>query len=175
MRSRRFSLQALCREHGPRRSGLGSTAKGKALSPRGARTATPEQPPNRSPARTHAGGVVRGRCWSGPARRAGQERLAARISSSNERRDEVPSVLEAEVVGAEIALERWAVADFPPRQTPTLATQRIHAAAHRATGTEESGDCSKIRAIQLPPLTTISCGQTPRAARFATIGGQQWS
>ena len=55
-------------------------------------------------------------------------------SSGRELCDEVPRVLHAQVMGAEIPLERRTVADLPPRQAPTAATQRVHTTAHRATG-----------------------------------------
>ena len=57
----------------------------------------------------------------------GQERLAQRVSASNERCNEVPRFVRAQGVGCEITLEQRAVADRSPSQPSTVATQLIHA------------------------------------------------
>jgi len=75
----------------------------------------------------------------------GQDRLAESVPPGDERRDEVPCALQAQVVGAEIALERRGIADLSPWQAATVATQQIHPAAHQAG--EEAPDTGLIFSI----------------------------
>ena len=63
-----------------------------------------------------------------------QDRFAERIPGGNQRCHEIARMREAEVVGAEVALERRAVTDLSPGQAPSAATQGIDAAAHDASG-----------------------------------------
>ena len=63
-----------------------------------------------------------------------EDRLAERIPGGHQLRYEVARIGEAEVVGAEVALERGAVTDLSPGQAPSAATQGVHAAAHDASG-----------------------------------------
>jgi hypothetical protein len=60
----------------------------------------------------------------------GQEWPAKGFSRSDQRRYKVTRLPEAEVVRAEVTLERGAVADLAPWQATTASTQRIYAAAH---------------------------------------------
>lgn len=101
----------------------------------------------------------------------GQERLAQRVSASNERCNEVPRFVPAQVVGCEITLERRPVADRSPWQPPTVATQLIHATAHGASEwLEDTGYISSILIESTADPSAVACWICPCRPAPTTAG-----